>query len=672
MTPFSAAARIPNDTYFDQLWQLQHVGITDAWDLSLGMETVPIAVIDSGVDLGGRRIIKKIWRNVDEVAGDGIDNDRNGYVDDAYGWDFVDNDNDPNPEIANGYTVVGANHGTVSAGLISAKGDNGRGIVGMTWQSPVMAIRALDSFGVGDPNKVARAVDYAVDNGAKVINLSFAGSTYSGRLADALRRAYDHGVFVVAAAGNAPENGDAINLDREFIYPICYDFGADENFIYGVAATDRSDMKADFSNYGAGCVDISAPGVHMLSTQLYIPDHQDFSAPYGGYYNGTSAAAPIVSGLVALIRSLDSRLTPKQVMNILTETSFNINPLNPEYFDRLGRGRIEAARALSRVSQKPEPPVKTVTSVSLLPDGYSGHLVIAAAGAGREPEVRMFTEDGLFVRSFNAYPAGFRGGVSLAVGNFDGDNRTSIVTGAGPGGGPQVRVFDINTRPVGGFFAYDPRFMGGVEVATCNLNADNQDEIVTGAGPGGGPHVRMFDKRGNSVGGFFAYAENYRGGIDVACGDLDGDGLAEIVTAAKDGSQHVKVFDSAGKFMVSFVPYPTRLKNMETEIRDLNGNGEAEVIVRGTSSYGKDISLLFDVNGKAIVDFGDDVPLVMLSLSAGEATEQARTEFFGGLPGAAPQVIVSSVRKTVLPAFYAFEPSFMGGLRSESVLFSKN
>ena len=669
LAPIAASARVPDDVYFSELWQLHHVGAPDAWNLSLGMETIPVAVIDSGVDLDHPDLKDNIWRNMDEVSGDRIDNDRNGYVDDIYGWDFVDSDADPNPEIDNGYTVLGANHGTISAGLISAKGDNGRGIVGMTWQAPIMAIRALDSYGTGDPYAVARAVDYAVANGAKVINLSFAGTVYNARLADALRRAYDQGVFVVAAAGNAPDDGVATDLDREFIYPVCYDFGADENFVYGVAATDMMDKKAGFSNYGAGCVDISAPGQRMLSTQFYIPGHKDFSDAYGGYYNGTSVAAPLVSGLVALIRSLDSHLTPKQVANILTETSFDINPQNPDYYGRLGRGRIAAFAAVARVSQK-QPAISAepvVLSSSLLPPGYSGSLVIAAAGAGRAPEIRLFTEDGTFVRGFSAFPDGFRGGVSLSIGQFDGVNKSSIVAGALAGGSPQVRIFDINTRAIGGFLAYDAGFRGGVEVATGDLDGDGEDEIVTGAGPGGGPHVMMFDKRGDALGGFFAFEESYRGGVDVASADVDGDGLAEIIVAPGKGRSEVRVFDHAGDLQYSYMPFGVGYSaGMQVDAADADGDGIAEIAVSGYGPGGKSQASLFDGEGDLLAGAIEGIPSVSVSTDGTPGVAGARS-VWGSLPGTAPQVTLSAVSKMSALSFIAFEPSFTGGVRAATV-----
>ncbi len=545
--PFAALAseRIPNDPLFADQWYLKKIGAPTAWVRTLGFEGVPVAIIDSGVDIGHPDLRDNVWRNTGEIAGDGVDNDGNGYIDDVNGWDFIDNDNDPRPSAGAGYSVLGMNHGTIGSGMIAAKGDNGQGIVGVTWQSAIMPIRALDSQGAGETYRVVQAVEYAVKNGAKVIVLSFAGTTESDLLKIALRRAYDSGVFVVAAAGNAPDGGDAVDLDHNPLFPACLDHDSDENFVFGVASTDERDRKAPFSNFGAGCVDISAPGTRVISTQRYVPGSADFKSAYGGYYNGTSVSAPMVAGVVALIQSVNKNLTTKQIANILISTSDKIDDFNPEFYGKLGRGRINAAKAVDAALSVGQGAPAPATTASLLPPGTQ-RLVVAAPGAGRAPEIRLFTEDGLFIRGFDAFDKGFKGGVSLAVGNFDGNARQSIVAGALGGGSPQIRIFDVNSRNIGGFFAYDQRFQGGVSVATGDIDGDGKDEIVTGAGPGGGPHVRIFRPDGTAIGGFFAYDQRFRGGVNVRYGDFDGDGGSEIAVSPVVGKAPTRFFTVRG------------------------------------------------------------------------------------------------------------------------------
>ena len=170
--------------------------------------------------------------------------------------------------------------------------------------------------------------------------------------------------------------------------------------------------------------------------------------------------------------------------------------------------------------------------------------IVTGAGAGGGPHVKVFNgATGTLIRSFLAYDAAFRGGVTVAAGDVNGDGHADIITGAGPGGGPHVRVFDGATgAPIASFFAYDLAFTGGVYVAAGDLNRDNKAEIITGTGPGGGPLVRVFNgQTGAPLASFFAYNSNFRGGVTVGAVDLDDDGIAEILTGAgPGGGPHVR------------------------------------------------------------------------------------------------------------------------------------
>ncbi len=662
--PALAADRVPNDPLYPDLWYLKQIGAPEAWNYSLGFEGLPIAIIDSGVDIDHPDLKANVWHNLKEIPNNGIDDDGNGYVDDFSGWDFVDNDNTPQPEISGSYNKLGANHGTINAGLAAAVGDNGKGVVGVTWQSAIMALRALDSDGNGTPDSIVRAVEYAVANGAKVINLSFAGQANSDLLGIALRRAYDAGVFVVVAAGNAPDNAPATDLDKDPRYPICLDQGADENFVYGVTATDENDQKAAFANYGAGCVDISAPGTHIISTQLYRPTNKDFDQPYGGYYNGTSTAAAIVAGAVALIRAYDPTLTPKQVMNLLTESAFKIDGLNPAYAGKLGRGRIDVAKAIGQLiaAKKNEQTAPLPTTASLLPGAKTGCLLAAAPGPGRAPEIRLFTQDGLFVRSVMAFSSAFRGGVSLAVGDFDGNGKQTLVAGAGAGGGPQVRIFNVNTKPIGGFFAFDQKFRGGVSVAAGDLNGDGRDEIIAGAGPGGGPHVRIFKANGSAIGGFFAFDQKFRGGVSVAAGDLNGDGRDEIVAVSGAGSTTLmRIFDAKGTLLREVQPFGRNYRSgAQAAAGDVNNDGRIEAVAVPARSGAQD-DAAFAIDGSAVKPVGA-YGRPVIKMSASNAAKQPLIEALAGAAGSTASVSVSRGSGPAVQ-FDAYEAGFKGGVR---------
>jgi len=257
----------PNDPRFSQYWGLNNAGQTvntvagvsgadisaiAAWNETTNCSSVTVAVIDSGVDYNHPDLAANVWANAGEVAGDFIDNDANGFVDDIRGWDFVQGDNDPMD-----FNVSG--HGTHVAGTIGAVGNNGIGGTGVCWAVKIMPLRAANSIGRLTTASEVAAVDYAVANGAKVINASFGGTGgTAGDLMDlAIANANAAGVIFVAAAGNSGTNNDTTAY-----YPVNYN----QPNIISVAATDQNDAKATFSNFGATTVDVGAPGTNISSS----------------------------------------------------------------------------------------------------------------------------------------------------------------------------------------------------------------------------------------------------------------------------------------------------------------------------------------------------------------------------------------------------------------------
>lgn len=189
--------------------------------------------------------------------------------------------------------------------------------------------------------------------------------------------------------------------------------------------------------------------------------------------------------------------------------------------------------------------------------------------------------------AFSAYDSSFIGGVSVAVGDFTGDGVLDIITGAGAGGGPHVKVFDgVSFTETQSFFAFAPGFRGGVSVAAADVNADGSVEIVVGAGAGGGPHVMVFELVAESVterASYFAFASDFRGGVNVASGDLDGDGKAELVFGAgAGGAPIVSVFDGAtgSQEVQIFAGEAEDRGGVQVAVRDLDGNGANELVAR--------------------------------------------------------------------------------------------
>ncbi len=213
--PLQVLALTPNDGLIGNQWYLDTIEAQQAWETTQGNAGVIVAVLDSGVDIDHEDLMANIYWNPGEIAGDLIDNDGNGFVDDVNGWDFYSNDANARPEITGEPTDIGVHHGTVIAGLIGAKGNNNRGVAGVNWNVSILPVRVLNTEGDGTFETIISGIDYAVAQGADVINLSFVGEFDSESLRTSIANAHDNGVVVVAALGNL-EGGRDLDVDPLF------------------------------------------------------------------------------------------------------------------------------------------------------------------------------------------------------------------------------------------------------------------------------------------------------------------------------------------------------------------------------------------------------------------------------------------------------------------------
>jgi subtilisin family serine protease len=328
-----STANQPNDPLFNEQWALNNSGADGgaeradldalkAWETTKGSDEVVVAVLDSGVDYNHVDLMSNMWTrpaNVPSYADDelGEFNDINGY--------------DANAEIRDPMDDNG--HGTHCAGIIGAEGDNSEGIAGINWKVKIMPLKFLGRGGFGSTNDAIEAINYAIDrkkNGVnvRVISASWGSTSRSKALEDTVRAAGDAGILFVAAAGN-----DGSDNDRRPHYPSNYDLPN----VISVAALDRTDHLASFSNFGVKSVHVAAPGKAIVSTWLGN-DYREAS--------GTSMATPYVSGVAALIIASEPRISMKNLRDRIIKTTDKLDSLDGKV---VSGGRICAANALGNI-----------------------------------------------------------------------------------------------------------------------------------------------------------------------------------------------------------------------------------------------------------------------------------------------------------------------------------
>lgn len=497
----------PSDYNPRELWGLARMNAASAWEVSTGSNDVVVGIIDSGITVQHPDLQANIWRNPGEST-NGQDDDANGLKDDINGWDFAANDNDPSDQ---------EGHGTHVAGIIGATGNNATGVTGVNWRVKLIGLRTGDQ--TLSTTAIIQALDYLSAlkrTGVNVVavNNSYTSTTFNSLQRDSIQRARDVDILFVAAAGN-----DGRNLETSgMLYPVGYLMTT----VVGVAATNISDTLANYSNYGPTVVHVAAPGTGIIST---IPGTS------GGTYgpkDGTSMAAPYVTGAAALLRAAEPTLSAAQLKTRLSTASVALPSLN----NRVGSGgRLDLQRLVNPSGYLPQLSGASPNAAFLMLESISQSLTLEVQGertnngsvAGTLPvtwsklagpgnvsfngesatrTIATFSQNGLYRIAASASTGGVTATLerTVAVGtvSLSSDSllaRWTFSNGSGPavdssGQGREGTLLDDPTYDAGPYSLGGMRFSGTLSAIRFNAPAPAQ---VTLAG-----WIRM-DANGNSI-----------------------------------------------------------------------------------------------------------------------------------------------------------------------------
>lgn len=585
----------PSDPRYSNQYAHRLCSAEAGWDLETGDRSVVVAVIGTGVSLGHAELNDNLWINDDEVPGNELDDDGNGFIDDVNGWDFADGDANPRPD---GFGSFAA-HETSVAGIIGAEANNDAGIAGVSWQVSLMALRMAYSG-----TSAVSAIGYAIANGADVINMSWGAAALgeAGRdelIEEALLEAEAAGIVSVASAGN-----DGTWLSQ---YPAAHPW------VISVAATTDQDTRASFSNHGLD-VDVAAPGEAVLTTTLV-----------GSFalVDGTSFSAPYVSGAVALLRAKHPTWTTEQIRTVI---AFSGDKINTDHF--VGHTRINLGRALSadgppdvfarfvepfgsaRVSRGSALELRGTVfgdrfELELRPKGTLAWQTLASGGPVITGPLAVLETSALAEGDYQLRITAMRGdqrdsdwlslsvaagplpgwpvlaGVELttapSTGDLDGDGRLEVVVAAQGG---EIIVRDSAGRAVPGW----PQQAGGWvrhPPALADLDGDGRAEVIVAASATG--VISIWRGDGTPFNGW--PAEPGLASSTPVVADVDGDGSPELVSSWIEAEQvRVEVRHVGGEALPGWPMTLHEPGGGAPLVVDLEGDGRAEILI-GTDVY---------------------------------------------------------------------------------------
>lgn len=512
------ATVVPNDPRYGEQWALPKIQAPDAWDIQTGNSSIILSIIDTGVNY-----------NHEDLTGFKVDT--------ANDTDFVNNDND---------AMDDHGHGTHCAGIVSANTNNNTGIAGIIWNCTILPLKVLDNNGSGTYASIMDALVYAADQGVDIISMSLSGSGRSTGLSDAINYAFDHDCLIVAASSN----GGVGTLS----------FPAGYNKVLAVGATDQTDLRASFSQYGPD-LDVVAPGVSILSLALNNTEYVSWS--------GTSMATPYVAGLAGLILSENPSLTNIQVWECIRQTANDVGPAG--WDEEYGYGRINAFNAVSAAPVPKE--VAMITSPETYCDYFMTGLITIIGIATDNYQIKYGS--GFNPTTWTTFASGSGAAGERDIGSL---NVSSVPSGIkiiklelSDGTIDQIAVV-IQKEHLTGWPIY--ALLGRGSSSIVDLDGDGDNELLTG----GYNSVYAWHHDGTPVTGW-PVASGYTRSAPSVC-DIEGDGDYEIFSGVYHYSQSMRAWHHDGTLVTGW-PQTAYYTRSEVNIGDIDGDGDLEMLTSG-------------------------------------------------------------------------------------------
>ncbi len=596
--PQISLAKKSNDPFVNQ-WAYSHISAYGAWDVTTGSSGVVVAVLDNGFDTFHPDLRGNVWQNKKEIPNNKKDDDKNGYVDDVWGWNFLDNNNDPRPEVKNLLDNEKQkqvfSHGTIVAGLIGAVGDNELDGVGINWRVKLMNLKVLGNGGNGSFESFAKAINYAVDNGADVINISMVGSFESAEIIEAIDRAYEEGVVVVAAAGNTSSD-----LNIEKLYPICLGGSQLPEKVIGVNAINQDHRLAIFSNYGSSCIDITAPGMGINSTVRFSPTN-GLDERYVENWNGTSFATPLVSGAVALLKSVQPGWGPKEIFYALTSSVLHTpNQDENMYANLFGAGLLQIDKAVNYAMSQPKTSkykkniwifdtetgeveknlektkvifLKDIDDITAYNQAGKKNIVTARQIDNKKTEITFFSEDGALIKKWQVDS---NGPSNIVIGNVRDDEKPEIILSPNYASHELYRIFTLGGRELDSLDITESH--DGVSIDLAVQSETDKQEIVVFY-KSDNLKIERYNSTNEVTYSFLVGSLDSQG--DLGIGDIDGDGDEDYILSNGSGfSSYLVYYSSNGKLKRKFMAYAgDYLDAVDIAIADYDNDGKDDIFL---------------------------------------------------------------------------------------------